>query len=378
MYGLTEDQKLIRNMAREFAEAEVLPIAAEIDKNHRFPSESITRMAELGLFGLSIPEEYEGSGGDVLSYVLAVEELARVSASHGVILSVHTSVCTHPILQYGTAEQKRRYVPDLASGRKLGAFAITEPGAGSDASAQTTTAARQGDSYILNGTKIFITNGGYAETFVVMAVTDKSLGLKGLTAFIVEKSFPGFTVGQEEEKMGMNGSSTTEIIFNNCVVPAGNVLGKEGEGFKVAMGALNGGRISIGAQGVGLAQGALEAALAYSKERVQFGKPIGANQGIQWMLADMAVEVEAARHLVHHAARLKDAHEDYAKQSAMAKLYAARTAMDVATKAVQIHGGIGYTKSYPVERYMRDAKVIEIYEGTNEIQKTVIARHLLS
>ncbi|MDR2051436.1 MAG: acyl-CoA dehydrogenase [Deltaproteobacteria bacterium] len=378
MYNLTEDQLLIKNMVREFAESEVRPIAGAIDKEHRFPEESIPRMAELGLFGLTIPEGYGGSGGDVLSYILAVEELSRVSATHGVILSVHMSVCTQAILQYGTEAQKKKYLPDLAGGRKLGAFAITESGAGSDASGQTTSAVRKGDSYILNGTKIFISNGGYAGVFLVMAVTDRSKGLKGLTVFIVEKEFPGFMVGQLEEKMGICGSSTTEIILKDCVVPAENVLGEEGGGFKVAMGALDGGRISIGAQGVGLAQGALEAAVDYARQRVQFGRPIAENQGIQWMLADMALEVEASRLLVYNAARLKDQHKNYSRQSAMAKLHAAQTAMSVTTRAVQIHGGIGYTRSYPVERYMRDAKIIEIYEGTNEIQRMVIARHLLA
>jgi alkylation response protein AidB-like acyl-CoA dehydrogenase len=378
MYNLNDDQLLIKDMVREFAEKEVRPIASAIDKEHRFPEESIPRMAELGLLGMTIPEEYGGTEGDVLSYILAVEELSRVSATHGVILSVHMSVCAQPILQYGTEAQKKKYLPDLASGRKLGAFAITESGAGSDASGQTTSAVRRGDSYILNGTKVFITNGGYAGVFLVMAVTDKSKGLKGLTVFIVEKEFPGFMVGQVEEKMGICGSSTSEIILKDCVVPEENILGKEDGGFKVAMGALDGGRISIGAQGVGLAQGALEAAIDYAKQRVQFGRPIAENQGIQWMLADMALEVEAARLLVYNAARLKDQHKDYSRQSAMAKLHAAQTAMSVTTKAVQIHGGIGYTRSYPVERYMRDAKIIEIYEGTNEIQRMVIARHLLA
>lgn len=378
MYGLTEDQKLIQETVREFARQEVQPIAAEIDENHRFPAESIVRMADLGLMGLTIPEEYEGSGGDTVSYILAVEELARVSASHGGILSVHMSVGTQPILKFGTEEQKKKYLPDLASGRKIGAFAITEPAAGSDASAQTTKAELKGDSYILNGSKIFITNGGFAETFIVLAVTDPSKGIKGLSAFIVEKTFPGFVVGQEENKMGMSGQSTTEIIFNDCVVPAGNLLGKEGEGFKVAMGALDGGRISIGAQALGLAQGAFDAAVTYAKDRVQFGKPIAANQGIQWMLADMALEIEAARLLVYNAARLKDSGANYSKQSAMAKLYAAQVAVNVSRTALQIHGGVGYTKEMAVERFYRDAKVTEIYEGTNEIQRTVIAKHILA
>ncbi|MDR1242364.1 MAG: acyl-CoA dehydrogenase [Deltaproteobacteria bacterium] len=378
MYNLTEDQLLIKNMAREFAENEVRPIASAIDKEHRFPSESLPRMAELGIFGLTVPEEFGGSGGDVTSYILVIEELARVSATHAVILSVHISVCSLPILQFGTDAQKKKYLPDLACGKTLGAFAITEAGAGSDASGQTTSAVRKGSGYILNGTKIFITNGGYADVFLIMAVTDKDKGMRGLTTFIVEKNFPGFTVGQAEEKMGICGSSTTEIILKDCVVPADNVLGGENNGFKVAMGALDGGRISIAAEGVGLAQGALEAAIDYAKQRVQFGKPIAANQGIQWMLADMALEVEAARLLTYNAARMKEQHLNYSKQAAMAKLHAAQTAMDVTTKAVQIHGGIGYTRSYPVERYMRDAKIIGIYEGTNEVQRMVIAKNILA
>jgi alkylation response protein AidB-like acyl-CoA dehydrogenase len=378
MYGLTEDQLLIKNMAREFAESEVRPIAAAIDKEHRFPTESMPRMAELGLFGLTVPEEIGGSGGDVTSYILVIEELARVSATHAVILSVHMSVCAQPILQFGTDAQKKKYLPGLAGGKTLGAFAITEPGAGSDASGQTTTAIKKGDHYILNGTKIFITNGGFAGVFLVMAVTDKSKGLRGLTTFIVEKDFAGFRVGQTEEKMGICGSSTTEIILKECAVPAENVLGGEGNGFKVAMWALDGGRVSIAAQGVGLAQGALEAAVDYAKQRVQFGKPIAANQGIQWMLADMSLEVEASRLLTYNAARMKEQHLNYSKQAAMAKLYAAQTAMDVTVKAVQIHGGIGYTRNYPLERYMRDAKIIGIYEGTNEVQRMVISKSILS
>ncbi len=375
---LTEDQELIRNMVREFAESEIQPIAAEIDKTHEFPLKTVKRMGELGLMGMTIPEEYDGTAGDTRSYIIAVEELARVCASHGVILSVHMSVCTYPIYSLGTPEQIKKYVPDLASGRKIGAFAITEPGAGSDASGQTTVAVRQGDKYILNGTKIFITNGAYADTFLVLAMTDKSKGIKGATAFIVEKSFPGFSVGQVEDKMGICASSTTEIILKNCEVPAENMIGQEGEGFKIAMKALDGGRISIGAQALGIAQGAFEAAVTYAKERVQFGKPISANQGIQWMLADMATRIEAARALVYNAADLKEAHKPFGKEGAMAKLFAAETAMWVTTKAVQIHGGIGYTKSYPVERFMRDAKITEIYEGTSEIQRIVIARSILS
>jgi alkylation response protein AidB-like acyl-CoA dehydrogenase len=377
MYFLTDEQKLIQNLVCEFANTEVEPIASEIDKNHRYPHESVQRMAELGIMGMSIPEKFGGTGGDYLSYILAVEQLARVSASHGGILSVHLSVGTHPILKFGDEKQKNKYIPQLASGKMLGAFALTEPDAGSDASAIKTSAKLDGDSYILNGGKIFITNGGYAGIFIVFASTDKSKGIKGLSAFIVERSFPGISIGPNEEKMGMNGQSTTEVYFNDCIVPAENLLGKEGEGFKIAMWALNGGRISVAAQGLGLAQGALDAAIAYSKLRVQFGKPICENQGIQWMLADMAVKVETARLLIYHAARVKDSGEDYSRLSAMAKLYAAQVAVECSRTALQIHGGVGYTKSFAVERFYRDAKVIEIYEGTNEIQRTVIARSLL-
>lgn len=379
MFIPTEDQELIRKMVREFAENEVKPIAAEIDKTHAFPVKTVKRMGELGLMGMTIPEKYEGTAGDNISYIIACEELARVCGSHGVILSVHMSVCTYPIYNLCNDFQKEKYLPDLCSGRKIGAFAITEPGAGSDAAAQKTTAEKKGDKYIINGNKIFITNGAYADTFLVLAMTDKSKGIRGgATAFIVEKGFPGFKVGQVEDKMGICASSTVELVFENLEVPAENVIGKEGDGFKVAMKALDAGRISIGAQALGIAQGALEAAITYSKERVQFGRPISANQGLQWMLADMATQVEAARRLVYYAAALKDAGQNYGQAGAMAKVFASETATETAIKAVQVHGGIGYTKSYPVERYFRDAKITEIYEGTSEIQRLVIARNLLS
>ncbi|MCC8193276.1 MAG: acyl-CoA dehydrogenase [Deltaproteobacteria bacterium] len=377
MSMLTEDQELIQSMVREFATEEVAPIAAEIDKTHEFPTATVARMAELGLLGLTVPEEYEGSEGDYTSYSIAVEELSRVCASHGVILSAHISLCISPIKSFGTDEQKKKYLPDLASGRKLGAFGLTEAGAGTDASAQKTTATLQGDKYILDGAKVFITNGGYAETFVVFAMTDKSKGNKGISAFIVEKGFPGFSIGQTEDKMGICASSTTEIIMKNCEVPKENLLGSEGDGFKIAMHTLDGGRIGIASQAVGIAQGALDAAVDYAKERVQFGKPIAANQGLQWMLADMATRTECARQMVRHAAAMKDAGVKYSKESAMAKVSAAEAAMWVTTKAVQVHGGLGYTKSYPVERYMRDAKITEIYEGTSEVQRIVIAANLL-
>ena len=377
-FQFTEEQQLIKNMVREFAENEVKPIAAEIDKTHRFPTETVKRMAELGLFGLTIPEELEGAGGDTIAYATAVEELSRVDATHGTILSAHVSLGIHPIMMFGTDDQKKKYVPDLASGRKLGAFCLTEPGAGTDAAAQLTVAEPKGDKYILNGSKVFITNGAVAETFIVFAMTDKSLGLKGITAFIVEKSFPGFIVGQAEDKLGICGSSTTEIIFKDCQVPTANMLGKVGEGFKIAMQTLDGGRVGIASQAVGIAQGALEAAITYAKERKQFGKPIAANQGLQWMMADMAVEVDAARLLTLRAAGKKDAKERYSKEAAMAKLYASETAMKVTTMSVQIHGGIGYTKNYPVERMMRDAKITEIYEGTSQVQRMVIAGNILA
>ena len=375
---LTEDQRMMRDMVREFAENEIRPIAAEVDRDHKFPLETVKRMGELGLMGMTIPEEYEGSGGDALSYIIAVEELARVCATHGVILSVHMSVCTYPIYQMGTEEQKQKYLPDLASGRKIGGFCLTEPGAGSDAAAQKTVAVKKGDKYIINGSKIFITNGGYGETFIVVALTDPAKGIHGgCSAFIVEKSFPGFEVGQTENKMGICGSSTVELNFRDMEVPAENLIGGEGNGFKVAMKALDGGRISIAAQALGIAQGALEAAIAYSKERVQFGKPICKQQGIQWMLAEMATRTMAARGLVYRAANLKEIHAPYGDAGAMAKLFAGQNAVWVTNQALQIHGGIGYTKAFPVERYYRDAKITEIYEGTKEIQRLVIARNLL-
>jgi butyryl-CoA dehydrogenase len=375
---LTEDQQLIKDMVREFAENEVKPIAAAIDKEHRFPKEHVKRYAELGLFGLTIPEDLEGSGGDYKSYAIAIEELSRVSATHGVILAAHSSLCLGTIYQSGNDAQRKKYVPDLASGRKLGAFCLTEPGAGTDAAAQQTEAVLKGDSYVINGSKVFITNGAFADTFVVFAMTDKSKGLKGISAFVVEKTTKGISVGQTEDKLGICGSSTTEIILKDCVVPKANLIGEEGKGFKVAMQTLDAGRIGVAAQALGIAQGALEAAIEYSKERKQFGKPICANQGIQWMLADMATQVEAARLLTYQVCDLHDAGKPFSKESSMAKLFAAETAMFVTTKAVQILGGIGYTKTYPAERFMRDAKITEIYEGTSEVQRMVIASNILA
>ncbi|MDR2820236.1 MAG: acyl-CoA dehydrogenase [Desulfovibrio sp.] len=378
MSFLTEDQQLIQNMVREFAEKEVAPIAAEIDKTHTFPTKTAKRMGELGLLGLTVPEEYEGNPCDNVAYSVAVEELSRVCGTHGVIISAHISLGISPILKFGTDAQKKKYLPDLASGRKLSAFCLTEAGAGTDAASQQSVAELKGDKYVINGSKVFITNGAVADTFIYFAMTDKSKGLKGISAFIVEKGFPGFAVGQVEDKLGICASSTTEIILKDCQVPKENLLGGEGQGFKIAMQTLDGGRIGIASQAVGLAQGALEAAITYAKQRVQFGKPISANQGIQWMLADMATRTEAARQLTRHAALAKDTKDRYSLEAAMAKVFAAEAAMWVTTKAVQVHGGIGYTRSYPVERFMRDAKITEIYEGTSEVQRMVISGNILA
>lgn len=376
-FELTEEQKLIQSMAREFAEKEVAPIAAEIDRNHRFPEELIPKMKELNLLGVPFPEEWGGAGADYLSYILVLEELARVSASTCTILAAHASLGTWPIYQFGTKEQKEKYLRKLASGEMLAAFALTEPSAGTDAASGKTTAVLEGDEWVLNGSKIFITNGGYAGVYIVTALTDPSKGVKGISTFIVEKDAPGFSVGEKERKMGIKASSTTPLYFNNCRIPKDALLGKEGEGFKIAMMTLDGGRIGIAAQAVGIAQGAFEAAVKYAKERIQFGKPIATKQAIQWMIADMATEIEAARLLTYRAAWNKDHGLPYTKEASMAKLFAAEVATRTATKAVQIHGGYGYTENYPVERSYRDAKITEIYEGTSEVQRMVIAGHYL-
>jgi butyryl-CoA dehydrogenase len=376
-FQLTEEQELIRQMVREFAETEVKPIAAEIDKNHRFPEETLQKLKDLNLMGVIIPEEYGGSGADAISYMIVIEELSRACASTGIILATHTSLVCYPILKYGTEEQKQKYLVPLASGEKLGAFCLTEPGAGTDAASQQTTAVLDGDYYVLNGSKCFITNGGYADTYIVMAMTDKGKGTKGISAFIMEKDFPGFIVGQTEDKLGIRGSSTTEIIFKDCRVPKENLLGQEGQGFKIAMHSLDVGRAGVGAQALGIAQACLDESVKYAKERVQFDKPIGSFQAIQWMLADMATKIQCARHLVYHAAWLKENNLPFSAEAAMAKLYASETAMEAGIKAVQIHGGHGYTTNYPVERFLRDAKITEIYEGTTEVMKMVIAGNLL-
>ena len=376
-FTLTKEQELVRQMVRDFAVNEVKPIAAEIDVTERFPMENVKKMGELGMMGIPFPTEFGGAGGDVLSYILAVEELSKVCATTGVILSAHTSLCASLINENGTPEQKEKYLRDLCIGNKIGAFGLTEPGAGTDAAGQQTTAVLDGDNYILNGSKIFITNGGVADTFIVFAMTDKSKGTKGISAFIVEKGFLGFSIGKKEDKLGIRASSTTELIFENCVVPKENLIGREGKGFGIAMKTLDGGRIGIAAQALGIAEGALDEAIKYMKERKQFGRPIAAFQGLQWMVAEMSTKIEAARFLVYKAAWLKENKQPYSIDAARAKLYAAEVAMDVTTKAVQLFGGYGYTKEYPVERMMRDAKITEIYEGTSEVQKMVISGSLL-
>lgn len=376
-FTLTKEQELVRQMVRDFAVNEVKPIAAEIDVTERFPMENVKKMGELGMMGIPFPTEFGGAGGDVLSYILAVEELSKVCATTGVILSAHTSLCASLINENGTPAQKEKYLRDLCTGNKIGAFGLTEPGAGTDAAGQQTTAVLDGDNYILNGSKIFITNGGVADTFIIFAMTDKSKGTKGISAFIVEKGFQGFSIGKKEDKLGIRASSTTELIFENCIVPKENLIGREGKGFGIAMKTLDGGRIGIAAQALGIAEGALEEAIKYMKERKQFGRPISAFQGLQWMVAEMSTKIEAARFLVYKAAWLKENKQPYSVDAARAKLYAAEVAMDVTTKAVQLFGGYGYTKEYPMERMMRDAKITEIYEGTSEVQKMVISGSLL-
>jgi butyryl-CoA dehydrogenase len=376
-FELTDEQQLIRDAVREFAEAEVVPIAGEIDRDRRFPYELLPRLAEMNLMGMPYPEKLGGAGADYLSYIIAVEELSRACASTGIILSAHTSLATWPIYKFGTEDQQVRYIPDMASGRRLGAFALTEPAAGTDAAAGTATATLHADGYALNGSKMFITNAPYAEVYIVFAKTDPGRGARGISAFIVEKDTPGFSVGEAEHKLGIRGSSTPPIYFTDCRIPREALLGAEGEGFKVAMQTLDGGRIGVSAQALGIAQAALDAAIAYAKERVQFGKPIASLQAIQWMIADMATEVDAARLLVYRAASCVDNGRPYSTEGAMAKLFASETATRVAGKAIQIHGGYGYTESYPVERNYRDAKITELYEGTSEVQRMVIARSAL-
>ncbi|MCF0144548.1 MAG: acyl-CoA dehydrogenase [Firmicutes bacterium] len=376
-FSLTKEQEFVRKMVRDFAETEVEPLAADIDVEHRFPEETVAKMAEYGLLGVPFPTQYGGAGGDHISYAITVEELSKKCASTGVICSAHTSLCCWPIFNWGTEEQKMKYLPDLLSGKKLGAFGLTEPGAGTDASGQQTRAVDGGDCWILDGAKVFITNGGYADVFVVMAMTDKSKGNHGISSFIVEKGDPGFSIGKTEDKMGICASSTTELIFQDCRIPKDRLLGEVGDGFKVAMSTLDGGRIGIASQALGIAQGALDVTVEYMKARKQFGKSLSKFQALQFIVADLETRIQAARLLVYRAADMKDKHEKYGPYAAMAKLYAAETAMFVTTKCVQLHGGYGYTKDYPVERMMRDAKITEIYEGTSEVQRMVIAASVL-
>ena len=376
-FQLTKEQEFVIKMVREFAVTEVEPLAADIDKEHRFPVETVEKMAKYGLLGVPFPTEYGGAGADHISYAITVEELSRVCASTGVICSAHTSLCCWPIFNWGNEEQKKKYLPDLLSGKKLGAFGLTEPNAGTDASGQQTRAEDMGDYWLLNGAKVFITNGGYAETFVVMAMTDKTKGNHGISAFIVEKGDEGFSIGKTEDKMGICASSTTELIFQNCKIPKDRLLADVGQGFKVAMSTLDGGRIGIASQALGIAQGALDVTVEYMKARKQFGKKLSQMQALQFTVAELATQIEAARLLVYRAADMKDKHLAYGPAAAMAKLFAAETAMHVTTKCVQLHGGYGYTKDYPVERMMRDAKITEIYEGTSEVQKMVIAASIL-
>jgi alkylation response protein AidB-like acyl-CoA dehydrogenase len=377
-FELTEEQNLIRDMVRSFAEAEVAPSARQRDEDESFDRALMyDRLGELGLTGIVFPEEYGGAGADYISYAIAVEELSRVCGSTGVTLSAHLSLCANPIYMFGTEAQKQKFLVPLAKGEKLGAFGLTEPSAGSDAGGTKTTATKDGNDWILNGSKIFITNAGEAETYVVLARSDKSAEKhRGISAFIVEKGTPGFSFGKKEAKMGIRSSHTMELVFENCRIPGDNLLGQEGQGFKVAMKTLDGGRIGIAAQALGIAQGALDAAIAYTKEREQFNKPIATFQGVQFQLADMATQVEAARLLIYNAAYRASAGLSYSQESAMAKLFASETAMRVTTQSVQLHGGYGYTREFPVERMMRDAKITEIYEGTSEIQRVVIGAAL--
>jgi acyl-CoA dehydrogenase len=371
----TEEQKMMRKMVRDFAQTEIAPFVEKMEEGE-FPREILKKMGELGLMGIPVPEEYGGSEMDFISYIIAIHEISKVSATVGVILSVHTSVGTNPILYFGTEEQKKKYVPKLAAGEFLGAFCLTEPSAGSDAASLKTRAVKKDGHYVLNGSKVFITNGGEADVYIVFASTNPEAGPKGVSAFIVDKDTPGFIVGKDEHKMGLYGSRTVQLTFEDMKVPEENLLGQEGEGFKIAMSNLDSGRIGIAAQALGIAEAALEAATDYAKERVQFGKPIAAQQGVGFKLADMATSVEAAKLLIYRAAQLRSEGQKCGLEASMAKLFTSRTAVEVTTEAIQVFGGYGYTKDYPVERYFRDAKVTEIYEGTSEIQKIVISKQL--
>lgn len=376
-FSLSKEHEMLREMYRSFTINEVKPLAEEIDEEERFPVETVEKLARYGFFGIPFPKEYGGAGADNIAYAMAVEELSKACGTTGVIVSAHTSLCAAPIYEYGTEEQKQKYLVPLAKGEKIGAFGLTEAGAGTDAAGQQTKAVLEGDHWVLNGSKIFITNAGYADTYIIMAMTDKSVGTRGISAFIVEKDFEGFSVGKKEKKMGIRGSSTCELIMENCKVPKDNLLGKIGQGFKIAMKTLDGGRIGIASQALGLAQGAIDETVKYTKERKQFNKPIAAFQNTQFQLADMQTKTEAARLLVYRAAFMKDQKVDYSKEAAMAKLFASEVSSEVTSKAVQLHGGYGYTREYGVERMMRDAKITEIYEGTSEVQRMVISAAML-
>ena len=378
-FNVPKTHELFRQMIREFVENEVKPIAAEVDEEERFPIETVEKMAKIGIMGIPIPKEYGGAGGDNLMYAMAVEELSKACATTGVIVSAHTSLGTWPILKFGTEKQKQKYLPKLASGEWIGAFGLTEPNAGTDAAGQQTMAVQDPETgeWILNGSKIFITNAGYANVYVIIAMTDKSKGLKGISAFIVEANTPGFSIGKKEMKLGIRGSSTCELIFENCRIPKENLLGDKGKGFKIAMMTLDGGRIGIASQALGIAAGALDEAINYAKERKQFGRTLAQFQNTQFQIANLDVKVEAARLLVYKAAWRESNNLPYSLDAARAKLFAAETAMEVTTKAVQIFGGYGYTREYPVERMMRDAKITEIYEGTSEVQRMVIAANVI-
>ena len=385
-FTLSKQHEMARSLFREFAEKEVKPLAIEVDETEEFPMETVEKMAKAGFMGIPIPKEYGGQGCDILTYAMCVEELAKVCGTTAVIVSAHTSLCCDPILTYGTEEQKQKYLPDLAAGKKIGAFGLTEPGAGTDAQGMQTKAVLDGDEYVLNGSKIFITNGKVADVYVIFAITGmvekRGKMTKEISAFIVEKGTPGFSFGTKEKKMGIRGSSTYELIFTDCRIPKANMLGAQGKGFGIAMHTLDGGRIGIAAQALGIGEGALDRTIAYVQERKQFGRPIGAFQNTQFQLADMATKAQAAQFMVYSAACKKDQYTkdhktSYNCEAAMAKLYAAEMAMEVTTKAVQLHGGYGYTREYEVERMMRDAKITEIYEGTSEVQRMVISANLL-
>jgi butyryl-CoA dehydrogenase len=374
---LNERHMLLKKLFSDFSLNEVKPLAKEVDELERFPEETVEKMKDVKMFGINVSKEHSGSGADYLSYILAVIELSKHCATTGVILSAHSSLCVDPIVKYGTQEQKEKYLPKLATGEYLGAFALTEPDAGTDAGAQKTTAIDKGDYYEITGSKIFITNAGYADVYIIFALTEPSLRTKGISAFIIEKDMPGFTIGKKELKMGIKGSSTCELHFEKMIVPKENMLGKINKGFGVALGTLDGGRIGIAAQAVGIAQGAIDETIKYVKERKQFGRELSKFQNTQFVLADVQTKVDAAFLLVYRAAILKQENKPYSKESAMAKLYAAEVAMETTTKCLQLFGGYGYTREYPIERMMRDAKITEIYEGTSEVQRIVISSHMM-